>query len=167
MENVVHMEMALLIDTVLDGIASGAEVTMRGCGTSMYPFIDETTDQIVLARPDSVPLRVGQIYLYRRATGCYSIHRLYRLEGDTAAMLGDNQYFIEGGIPHTDLLAVVTAVIKPEGRVDCISDDIVRLQACRMRRRINCWRLRCLVRRILSLPRGVLRRLCKLFRKKT
>ncbi len=148
MENVVYLEMEMLIDSVLDRIDAGAEVTLAGCGTSMFPFIDETTDRIVLSHPEHVPLRVGQIYLYRRANGRYSIHRLYRMEGETFAMLGDNQYFIERGIRRCDLLAVVTAVIKPDGRVDCVSDAAVRRNAGRMKRRIALWRLR----RMLFLP---------------
>lgn len=153
------VEMHDLIDDIVSRVQDGARVTMAGCGQSMYPFIDENTDRIVLekAHPDNI--RVGEIYLYRRANGRYAIHRVYRVKKHTVSMLGDSQYFIERGVKKQDVLAIVTQIVKPDRTVDCTSNASVLQSALRMKYKI----FRSVVRRWIRMPFRIVK---KLFKKK-
>ena len=54
--------------------------------------------------------------LYRRDSGGYVLHRVYRREGCTCTMVGDAQQALEPGIRDDQLIAIVTAV-RRKGRL--------------------------------------------------
>ena len=85
------------------------ELPLVVSGNSMSPFLVGGRDKVFLARPKA-PARRGQILLYRRESGQYVLHRVYRTEQDTMTMVGDAQQELEPGIHADQVIAVVTRV---------------------------------------------------------
>lgn len=153
-ENEIQLDMRDMLPFIRERLDNGETVMISGGGKSMYPFIDDENDKVVLRKRGDRPIKVGEIYLYRRANGRYSIHRVYSIEEGSVTMLGDGQVTLERGIPNGDIIAVVTEVIKPDGAVDCLGDKNVRSYASKMRRRMLLHRVRA----------GILRRLRSVFK---
>lgn len=78
-------------------------------GSSMTPFLVHGRDTVYLSKVKS-PLCRGDMVLYRRDSGNYVLHRVYRVERDTYTMVGDAQTWLEKGIRPDQILAKVTAV---------------------------------------------------------
>ena len=78
-------------------------------GSSMAPFLCHGRDTVYLSRVTE-PLKRGDMILYRRDSGDYSLHRIFRAEGDAYTLVGDAQTMLEPGIRADQVLAVVTAV---------------------------------------------------------
>lgn len=78
-------------------------------GSSMTPFLVHGRDTVYLSRPEE-PFRRGDMLLYRRNSGAYVLHRVYRVEGERFTMVGDAQTVLEPGIRREQILARVTAV---------------------------------------------------------
>ncbi len=78
-------------------------------GSSMTPFLVHSRDTVYLSKIRQ-PLKRGDMVLYRRSSGNYILHRIYRAEEDSYTMVGDAQFQLEPGIRPDQILAVVTAV---------------------------------------------------------
>ncbi len=136
------VDMGILIEPILSSLAEGTEVILSGRGTSMEPFLTEGRDRIVLSPPHGGRPHVGEIYLYRRLNGGYSIHRVYAVKNGCVTMLGDAQLFLERGIPIDNLLGRAVRVIRENETVDCTDPKLLFGAAVRMRCRIAVWRMR-------------------------
>lgn len=77
-------------------------------GNSMSPFLVHGRDTVYLSKITQPPKR-GDMILYRRDSGAYILHRVYRVS-DTYTMVGDAQTQLEPGIRLDQMLAIVTAV---------------------------------------------------------
>ena len=78
-------------------------------GSSMTPFLVHGRDTVFLARLTR-PARRGDMLLYRRHTGAYILHRVYRVQPDGAlTVVGDAQTELEPHIAPEQVIAVVTA----------------------------------------------------------
>ena len=86
---------------------SGIELPLVVSGNSMSPFLIGDRDTVYLARLER-PVRRGDILLYRRDSGAYILHRVYRAGQGTLTMVGDAQQVLETGIRRDQILAVVT-----------------------------------------------------------
>lgn len=149
-EKEIQLDMRDMLPFICERLEKGESVTIAGGGKSMYPFIDEDRDRVVLKKLGDRPIRVGEIYLYKRADGRYSIHRVYRIGDEGITMLGDGQLTPERGIAREDIIAVVTEVIKPRGTVDCCCEKNLRRAVCLMRRRMLFHRIRSAILRRLK-----------------
>lgn len=79
-------------------------------GSSMTPFLASGRDTVFLSRVER-PVRRGDILLYRRDSGRYVLHRVWRVERDgTYTIVGDAQTELERGIRPDQVIALVTAV---------------------------------------------------------
>ena len=76
-------------------------------GSSMTPFLVGGRDRVYLSRVTR-PVRRGDILLYRRSTGAYVLHRVYRADGSGYTMVGDAQTDLEPGIAAQQVIAIVT-----------------------------------------------------------
>ena len=131
----IMVEMNEVIDSVISEINNGKTVTMVGNGTSMAPFIESGKDKIVLSKlPDGKKIRAGEIYLYRRSNGRYAIHRVYSVDENSLSMCGDAQITLEK-VEKSDLLAIVTQVIKPDKTIDCLNLGSLLIHRFKMRYR--------------------------------
>lgn len=86
-------------------IASGHAFKLSTTGTSMRPMLyqgDSTVE--IVAAPEK--LRKYDLPLYRRDNGQYVLHRVVGV-GETYTCVGDNQFELEHGIRHDQIIGVV------------------------------------------------------------
>ena len=101
-----EFDMRELYPLLSEVLESGGEFRLYPKGTSMLPLLREGEDSVLLKK--CTELEVGGIYLYRRKGGKFVLHRLVALEETRAPVFrGDNQDWLERGIPREDVLAVV------------------------------------------------------------
>lgn len=104
-----------LLPRIRQTIAQGRSIAIGPKGTSMLPLIRQGIDFVELsALPGK--LKKYDLPLYRRPDGQYVLHRIVKAE-DTYTCIGDNQYLLETGVTHDQLIAVVTAVYRGEKRI--------------------------------------------------
>ena len=78
-------------------------------GSSMTPFLVHGRDAVYLSKVRR-SLRRGDMILYRRDSGSYILHRIYRVVEDCYTLVGDAQTELEHGIRQDQVLALVCAV---------------------------------------------------------
>ena len=98
-----------LMEPLLALLEETESVPLVISGYSMTPFLLHGRDTVYLSRIKE-PLKRGDMVLYRRDTGAYILHRVYRVEGETYTMVGDAQTQLEPGIRKDQMLAKVVAV---------------------------------------------------------
>lgn len=100
---------AVLLEQYRELLKTVDRLPLAVTGSSMTPFLVPGRDSVWLTRPDGA-LRRGDIVLYRRESGAYVMHRIYRCARDGSyAMLGDAQQAVEHGIRRGQVLARVCA----------------------------------------------------------
>ncbi len=73
----------------------------------MKPMLNGTTDKVVLAKKPE-KLNKYDVALYvRRSDNSLVLHRVVKVTDNSYTMSGDNQYYFDYDIPHSDVLAVM------------------------------------------------------------
>lgn len=80
-------------------------------GNSMAPFLKHGRDTVFLSRIER-PIRRGDMILYRRPSGAYILHRVYKVKDGSLTMIGDAQITLEPCIPIENAIATVTSVTR-------------------------------------------------------
>ena len=92
---------------ICEELAAGRSVRFSPSGISMLPMLREGIDSVILSPlPDK--LKKFDLPLYQREGGQYILHRIIKV-GQTYTCIGDNQFYPETGLHHTQMIAVVTA----------------------------------------------------------
>lgn len=144
-----------IIDSVRDDLKKGSKVLISGCGKSMEPLINAETDKILLEGiKEGEPVKKGEIYLYRRSTGAYAVHRVYKVRKNELYMLGDSQLLVEKGILREWLLGRVVRIVKPDGEVELTSDESLKASVKNNSRRIRDHKLKCFKHFVYSVTVG-------------
>ena len=99
----------VLMEPLLALVEEAQTVPLVISGSSMTPFLAHGRDTVYLSRVEK-PLRKGDMVLYRRQSGFYILHRVFKAEPDGYTMVGDAQTQLEPGISPEQVCAVVTAV---------------------------------------------------------
>lgn len=107
--NVRELDPQVLMPALLALLEETETVPLVISGSSMTPFLVHGRDTVYLSKT-AAPLKRGDMILYRRDSGDYILHRIFRAEGDTYTLVGDAQTMLEPGIRSEQVLAVVTAV---------------------------------------------------------
>ena len=107
--NVRELDPQVLMPALLALLEETEMVPLVISGSSMTPFLVHGRDTVYLSKT-TAPLKRGDMILYRRDSGAYILHRIFRAEGDTYTLVGDAQTLLEPGIRADQVLAVVTAV---------------------------------------------------------
>ncbi len=103
------VDTALLVEQYRTLLETVDVLPLQVTGSSMTPFLAPGRDSVLLRKPPE-RLRRGDIALYRRGSGTYVMHRVYRCEGGgTYSMLGDAQQQVEHGIRREQIIAVACA----------------------------------------------------------
>lgn len=136
---------------IRERLAAGQTVRFSPRGTSMLPMLRQGRDSVVLA-PVPETLKKYDLPLYQRGNGQFVLHRVVAV-GDTYTCIGDNQFQLETGLRHDQMIAVVTAFSRG-GREISVTSSGHRLY-CRL------WHWSRPVRYILRRGLSWLRRLCK------
>lgn len=98
-----------LMPTLLALLEETDSVPLVISGNSMNPFLVHHRDTVYLSRIRR-PLKRGDMILYRRDSGKYVLHRIYRAESGTYTLVGDAQTQLEQGIRPEQALALVSKV---------------------------------------------------------
>lgn len=104
-----------LIPPLLDLLEQADFVPLVISGGSMSPFLVHGRDTVYLSKADK-PLKRGDMILYRRDSGRYILHRIYREEAGTYTLVGDAQTQPEPGIRPDQILARV-CMVRRNGRL--------------------------------------------------
>lgn len=96
-------------------LAQGKAIAIGPKGTSMLPLIRQGIDFVELS-PLPAQLKKYDIPLYQRSNGQYVLHRIVKV-GDTYTCIGDNQFQLEPGVRHEQMIAVTSAIYRGEKRV--------------------------------------------------
>ncbi len=103
------LEPEQLMPQLLEMLEVTEPVPLVISGSSMTPFLAHGRDTVYLSKAKD-PLIRGDMVLYRRDSGNYILHRIYRVEEGSFTMVGDAQNWLEPGIRQDQILARVTAV---------------------------------------------------------
>lgn len=104
---------------IKESLRSGKTVKFSPRGTSMLPMLRQGIDNVVLASPPE-KLKKYDLPLYQRDNGQYVLHRIVRA-GERYTCTGDNQFALERGLRHDQMIAVVVAFTRGDKRYD-VSD---------------------------------------------
>lgn len=115
LKNSVHMissnekELRLeqLMPLMRESLAAGNSVRFAPRGTSMLPMLRQGIDSVELS-PINGRLKKYDLPLYQRKNGQYVLHRIVRAD-ETYTCVGDNQFELEPGLCHEQMIGVVTA----------------------------------------------------------
>ncbi len=125
------------ITRLLEG---GQTVTFRTKGRSMVPFIVGGRDSVTLRRACG-QIVVGDIVLARLQGGRYVLHRVYCKDGNVLTLMGDGNLKATEECRQSDVVGVVTHIVRNGRTVDCTS--------AAERRRATLWRKLVAVRRVV------------------
>ena len=100
-------------------LQNGHSVTMRAKGNSMFPFIRDERDSVVLQKMKN--MAVGSIVLARLQNGSYVLHRVYRLEKEAVVLMGDGNLCATEHCRRNEVVGVVVKIIRDGRYVDCTS----------------------------------------------
>lgn len=103
----------VLIEEVARLLSDGHSVILVPKGRSMFPFIREGLDKVVLVPPND--LQVGKIVLAHFG-GKFVLHRIVAVDGNKLTLMGDgNISGTEEGVVN-NVIGVVSEIITPDGR---------------------------------------------------
>ena len=109
-----EMPLALLLPLIKECLAAGQAVRFSPKGTSMLPMLRQGIDSVVLS-PLPQKLKKYDLPLYRRQNGDFVLHRVVKVE-DTYTCIGDNQFQLERGVCHEQMVGIVTAFYRNKKR---------------------------------------------------
>lgn len=86
------------------------EVCIHPQGYSMWPFLKEGRDSVIVKPLPVSSMHRGDIILYRRNDQILVLHRLHHKNKKDFFLTGDNQTQIEGPVRQKEILGVVTTI---------------------------------------------------------
>lgn len=140
-----------LMPLIREELAAGRSVRFSPRGISMLPMLRQGKDTVTIS-PVPGKLRKYDLPLYQRDDGKYILHRIVGV-GDTYTCVGDNQFVVEKGVRHDQIIGLVSEFSRDE---QAISVKNRRYQIyCRV------WHYTRFLRRCWRKAISVLRRLVK------
>ena len=96
-----------MMPLIKECLAMGKTVKFCPRGTRMLPMIRQGVDSVVVS---AVPEKLNKfdLPLYQRKNGQYVLHRIVEA-GETYTCIGDNQFELEKGLQHDQMIAVMVA----------------------------------------------------------
>lgn len=108
----IDIELEQLMPLIREYLSTGKTVKLSPRGISMLPMIRQNVDSVVLS-PVPEKLKKYDLPLYQRDNGKYVLHRIVKV-GETYTCIGDNQFELEHGLRHDQMIAVVTEFYRGE-----------------------------------------------------
>lgn len=109
MTNVSFNELYPIIE---EQLKNNGEIRFKPRGTSMLPLLRQGKDEVVVRSFDG-KFKKYDILFYRREDGDFILHRLIGFDKDkNPVMRGDNQFDKEYGITKSNVIGVVSSVIR-------------------------------------------------------
>ncbi|KJS10364.1 MAG: hypothetical protein VR67_18895 [Peptococcaceae bacterium BRH_c8a] len=114
-----RVKSSALMPAIGEIIAGGGRVRLTVTGSSMYPFLRQGVDSVILAAVEPTALKRGSIVLVMRDNGQYVLHRVIKHKRQCFYLNGDAQQQIEGPLLLEQVIAVVTSVWRRDRHIDC------------------------------------------------
>lgn len=121
----VFVGMEEIVALVEEQLSTGGGAEFYPRGTSMLPLIREGRDSVLLTSVKG-PLKKFDLPLYKRQNGQYVLHRIVSVNNGRYTLVGDNQFELERGLPHSRVIAVVSH-IRRGGVLISVKNPIYRL----------------------------------------
>lgn len=96
-------------------LQAGKTVKFSPKGVSMLPMLRQGIDNVVLKAPTEEKLKKYDLPLYRRRGGQFVIHRIVKVN-DRYTCVGDNQFRLEHGVAHEQIIGVMVAFTRGSKR---------------------------------------------------
>lgn len=105
-----QIHLADIYEVMKEKLDAGGTVNFNPRGTSMLPMLHNDGDRVEIIKA-SQPLKKYDLPLYRRPDGSFVLHRVVRKPRPDGSyvMCGDNQWHMEYGVKHSDIVGVVIA----------------------------------------------------------
>ena len=103
-----------MMPLIRECLEMGKNVRLSPKGTSMMPMLRQGIDTVVLS-PVTGKLKKYDLPLYQRKGGQYVLHRIVKA-GECYTCVGDNQFELEKGLYHDQVIAVVVAFTRGKKR---------------------------------------------------
>ena len=97
-------------------INDGQSVTIPVKGFSMRPMMRSEKDKVILTAHSVNDIKKRAVMLFRH-NGHHIMHRIVKIEGRNIIFAGDGNYNKTEQATKDDIVAQVTAIIRPSGRV--------------------------------------------------
>lgn len=126
-----QVHLADLYEVMTEKLNAGGTVNFNPRGTSMLPMLHNDGDRVEIKKATE-PLKKYDLPLYRRTDGAFVLHRVVRKPSTdgTYTMCGDNQWQLENGITHSQIVGVVTAFYRRGKRY--VADNAIYRLYCRI-----------------------------------
>ena len=108
-----------LLPIIEEQLQNGRSVRFTSNGTSMLPMLRDGKDQVLLS-PLPRRLKKYDLPLYRRENGQFVLHRVVAV-GETYTCVGDNQFDLEHGLRHEQMIGLVTEFTR-KGKTYSVND---------------------------------------------
>lgn len=108
-------ELDNLMPLFRERLNAGQKVKFSPRGVSMMPMLRQGIDCVILS-PVPEKLQKFDLPLYRRDDGKYILHRIVEV-GETYTCVGDNQFQLEHGVRHDQMIALVTAFTRGDREI--------------------------------------------------
>lgn len=113
-----------LVPLFQERLSAGQTVRFSPRGISMLPMLRQRIDDVVLS-PIPEKLKKYDLPLYQRDDGHFVLHRIVRV-GETYSCIGDNQFELEHGLRHDQMIALVTAFYR-NGKYHSVNELTYRI----------------------------------------
>lgn len=119
-KNIKQVSAQQLFPVIKELLATQRQAAFTVSGMSMWPFLADGRDKVVVVACDPKSLRLGDIVLYRRPDdGQYILHRITRLRGDLFETTGDNSQVRDGYFPFSCIEAKVICIVRKGKEIQC------------------------------------------------
>lgn len=107
-------------------LEKGNIIQVKPRGYSMYPLFVPGRDEALIQKTGSDGLRRGDVVLYRRTGSILVLHRIWKRQGDSFYMVGDNQREVEGPLPASQIRGRMIGIIR-KGKHISVEHPVYRL----------------------------------------
>ena len=116
------LNMETLLPFIEEAFNRGVDFQIPITGTSMNPLLYQNRDYVKIVKP-TLPLKLGDIPLYRRDDGAFVLHRVVGIkENGEYIMCGDNQFLLEHGITDKHIIGIAKTLVIDGKEVDVDTD---------------------------------------------
>ncbi len=116
------INMESLLTFIEEAFNRGKDFQIPITGTSMNPLLYQNRDFVKIVKP-TLPLKIGDIPLYRRNDGSFVLHRVVGIKDNGEyIMCGDNQFLLEYGITDSSIIGVSKTLIINGKEIDVDTD---------------------------------------------
>lgn len=109
-----ELQLEQLMPLFREKLEQGETVRFYPRGISMLPMLRQGIDSVVLS-PLPERLKKYDLPLYQRENGQFVMHRIVKV-GETITCVGDNQFALERGLRHEQMIGIVTVFYRGEKR---------------------------------------------------